>query len=151
MWSLKILGRPVSLFWAVDGVGIARSEGMAILAACRSERGTQVVLGLSAARRPDSMLLVNGARPQGRAPPLLRTIRCSPSGLRSGVEHGARQQVGGSEIPLGFEIPWEDAGYDRTDPSRAAGDRAPLRDPGAPRRDDRHGEPAPSAPGFCWS
>ena len=109
MWSLKTLGCPVSKLWAVDERGIAGPSGLAMLSMCRSEGGTQVVLGLSADRRPDSMLLVSDARPQGRASPLLRTIRCSPCGLRSGVEHGARQQTGGFEIRRGFEIPETDA------------------------------------------
>jgi hypothetical protein len=73
-----------------------------MLPVCRPEGGTQVVLGLSADRRPDSMLLVSDARPQGRASPLMRTIRCSPCGLRSGVEHDARQQAGSFEIRRGW-------------------------------------------------
>ena len=57
------MGHPVSKLWAVDGLDIAASLALAMLSVCRSEGGTQVVLGLSADRRPDGMLLVSDARP----------------------------------------------------------------------------------------
>lgn len=55
----------------------------------REEGGTQVVLGPSARGRPDCTAVTH-ARPRGRALSLMRTIRCSPYGLRCGVEHDAR-------------------------------------------------------------
>ena len=65
---------------------------------CWPEGGTQVALGPSADRRPYSTLLVSNVRPQGRALLLVWTIRCSPCGLCSGVEHGARQHTGGVSV-----------------------------------------------------
>jgi len=73
-----------------------------------------VVLGPSADRRPDSMLLVSDARPLGRASLFSREIRCSPCGLRSGVELGARQQAEGFEIPADYEIPGPSGASGRT-------------------------------------
>ena len=113
LWSLKTLADPVSKLWPVDGRGVAGWLKLAMVHACRKEGGTQVVLGLSADRRPDSMLLVSDARPRGRASPLVRSIRCSPFGQCCGVELGARQQVECSEIP-GVEIPGSGGGCGRT-------------------------------------
>jgi hypothetical protein len=69
-----------------------------------------VVLGLSADRRPDSMQLVSDARPMGRASLLDQTIRCSPCGLRCGVELGARQQVESASSWLAYGEDGELAG-----------------------------------------